>query len=151
MGLAARQTPTSTREGCFVCGDWKDEMIHLVDHATTVCRPCGTRVGRAILAMSPTVVARLWPASRSVRETRPATPQPADVGKHLGTDALAHLDLAQAYGEMGLMEDALRTAATALEKRAPLPIASQALNWMFSPGRAEPDALPTVARILRSE
>ena len=151
MGSAARQAPTSTGEGCFICGDWKDEMIHLPDHATAVCRPCGARVGRAILAMSPNALARLWPASPSVRDTRPVPPQSADVEKQLGTDALAHLDLAQAYGDMGLMDDALRTAAVALEERATLPIASRALNWMFSPGRAEPDALPTVARILRSE
>src|ERR1700683_5344748 len=123
MGLAARQAPTSTREGCFICGDWKDEMIHLPDHATAVCRPCGVRVGRAIFAMSPNVVARLGPGSPSARETRPAAPQSADVEKHIGTDALAHLDLAQAYGDMGRMDDALRTAAVALEERAPLPIA----------------------------
>jgi hypothetical protein len=164
MGLAARQASTSPSSGCFICGDWKDEMINLLDHATVVCRPCATRVGRAILAMSPTAVARLWPVSPSVRETRRSAPSAnvnveevytafkAGMEKHISVDdASTHLDLAQAYGEMGLMADALRTATTALGERAPLTIASRALNWIFSPGRAAPDALPTIARILRSE
>jgi hypothetical protein len=62
---------------------------------------------------------------------------------------LVHLDLARAYGEMGLMDDAIREAATALGERAPAAIASQAMNWMFSPPRAEPDALRIIARALR--
>ena len=111
-------------------------------------------------------MARLWPVSPSVREKREATGPPpstnVDVGnvfasskagiENIGdADDVTHLDLAQAYGEMGLMPDAIREAATALREGAPLTIASRALNWIFSPGRAEPDALGTVARILQSE
>jgi hypothetical protein len=100
-----------------------------------------------------------------VPETRRVTPPSVDIDveevfavfkagveKQISTDdASTHLDLAQAYGEMGLMADALRAAATALGERAPLTVASRALNCIFSPGRAEPDALPTIARALRSE
>ena len=145
------------------CGGWKDEMITLVEQGP-VCRPCVTRVGGAILAMSPTAVARLWPVSAAARETRRGAPPAVELdveevlaafrtglARHLSADALVHLDLAQAYGEMGLMGDAVREAATALGERAPATIASQALNWLFSPGRAEPDALRSIARALRSE
>jgi hypothetical protein len=81
-----------------------------------------------------------------------ALPAKAAVEKQIGSDATqAHLDLAHAYGEMGLMADAIREAATALGEGARLTLASQALNWLFSPKRAHPDALPTIARILRGE
>jgi hypothetical protein len=140
-------------------------MITLVDQGSAVCRPCVTKVGRAILAMSPTAVARLWPVRTTVRETQRGAPQSAvedveeilaafktGLEKHIRVeDASVHLDLAQAYGEMGLMGDAIREAATALGERAPATIASQAMNWIFSRQRAEPDALRIIASGLRNE
>jgi hypothetical protein len=163
--FSARQASADRSNGCFVCGDWKGEMFSLVDHATHVCRPCVTRVGRAILAMSPPIVARLWPVRPSVREERCGAPPSPDanaeeicagfkagVEKNISADdALAHFDLAQAYDEMGLMGDAIREAATALGERAPPAVAGRALNWLFLPGRAEPDALRAIARTLQSE
>jgi hypothetical protein len=166
MGATAGQKPATRSTGCLVCGGWKDEMIALVDHGAVVCRPCVTRVGRAILTMSPPIVARLWPATPPAREARRSAPAPsadvdvekvlasfkAGVEKHISdADAVTHLDLAHAYGEMGLMGDAIREGATALREGAPLPVASRALNWIFSPGRARSDALGAVARILQSE
>ena len=66
-------------------------------------------------------------------------------------DAVAHFDLALAYGGMGLMLDAIREAATALGERAPLALASRAVNWIFASERAHPDALETIARGLRRD
>ena len=56
-------------------------------------------------------------------------------------DARTHLDLAIAYGEMGLSFDAIRSAANALHERAPLSVASRALDWLFGPARARPGTL----------
>jgi hypothetical protein len=76
----------------------------------------------------------------------------AGVEKHIRSeDAQTHLDLAVAYGEMGLMADAVREAAIALGERAPIRIADQTLNWILSPERAHVDALPIIAKILRGE
>ncbi len=165
MGLAARQARTIRSPGCFVCEALNDEMITLADHGVVVCRPCVTRVGRAILAMRSPVAARLWPVSTSVLEPQRVALPPNEVNveelfatfklgveKHIGAeDALTHLDLGRAYGEMGLMADAIREVATALGERAPRTIASEALNWILSPERAHPDALRTIASMLRDE
>ena len=139
-------------------------MVTLVDPAAVLCRhPCVTRVGRAILAAGPSVLAQLWPEALPVREAQGHIPASTDlnaeevfasfkagVAKQISADdAQTHLDLAVAYGEMGLRADAIREAAIALGERAPVPIANRAMKWLFAPGRASPDALPTLVASLR--
>jgi hypothetical protein len=162
MAGSHRQALAGRSPGCLVCDAWNDEMISLVEHRAKLCRPCAANVGRTILATSATAVARLWPASPSATQPRRHTP-PTHVNveevftafkeglaRHLSTDdAQSHFDLAVAYGEMGLMADAIREAVIAFGEGAPLPIASRALNWLFAPGRAHPDALRTIVASLR--
>jgi hypothetical protein len=74
------------------------------------------------------------------------------IEKKIGdADAVTHLNLAQAYGQMGLMADAIRQAAITLGEGTPLAVASRALNWIFSPDLARPDAMGTIARMLQGE
>jgi len=165
MGKAISQALANRRNGCIICDGWRDDMIALADHGARICRPCVTRVGRAILSANPTVLGHLWPTTSSVGEvSRGALPPEevnaeevfaafkAGVEKQISADdAQTHLDLAVAYGEMGLIADAVREAATALGERASPTIATRAVNWLFAPGRAHPEALRTISRTLRSE
>jgi hypothetical protein len=155
---------SSRREeiGCRVCDAWADDMISLVDHQAMVCRACAARIGRHILANSPASVARFWPRSdASAPPPAPLSPASINVEEVFAAfkrgaekqasadDAQAHLDLAGAYGEMGLMTDAVREGSVALGAGASLAISSRALNWLFARGRAHPDALPAVVADLR--
>jgi hypothetical protein len=81
--------------------------------------------------------------SPSVREARRSGPLPSTdvdvekvlasfkvgIEKHIGdANDVVHFDLAAANGEMGLMADAIREAATPLREGAPLTVAGRALN-----------------------
>ncbi|MFO0739923.1 MAG: hypothetical protein U0270_28755 [Labilithrix sp.] len=118
-----------------------------------VCRTCAARIG----TLATEAHARVW--STQARSPRQAPAEQADVervfeefkagvAKQIRADDFeAHLDLAEAYREMGLLEDALREAGlvlTSASKRV-LPIPTKmtdiALRLLLTPPLLKPRGL----------
>ena len=126
MGASPKQAFAEGRMGCLICDAWGGEVISLVEHDALVCRPCSVTIGRAVVGMSPSMVARLWPGRPGGGADAHQSPGGVDLEEVSAAlrarvesmvtadDAQAHFDLALAYGEMGLMGDAVGEAATAL-------------------------------------
>jgi hypothetical protein len=128
-------------------------MIAVTGHHANLCRICTARIGAMIRNASDAFIARLWitdPATPPKRAARRDVRMKVDAlfeefkRTQVTDDARAHLDLARAYGEMGLTFDAIRSAGSALHESAPLSIARLALEWLFARNRAEPGALETL-------
>jgi hypothetical protein len=133
---------------------------------------CAAAIANVILLASDVFTMRLWrdtgAASSATREK--ADPDAAvvvgkssvldieevfrefkeGVAKHIADDDFsAHFELARAYAEMGLVPDALREAAIAIQERAPHATAMRALNWVLDPARAKPEAFALLVSALR--
>jgi hypothetical protein len=115
-------------DGCFSCG--RAAMFSPVDDVS-VCLGCAKRIAVFVIRASSDRVDGIWfltgsPPGAHQRPVPTVSLDPKEIErilaefergleKQLGAeDTLAHLDLAGAYREMGLLGDALREAAVAL-------------------------------------
>ena len=123
-----------------------------------VCRACASRIG-ALAAESPSDVwtSRVW--STQARTPRPPPTEHADVERVFqefkagvekqipADDFEVHFDIAEAYRDMGLLEDALREAGLVLMSAASrvLPLATKmtdlALRLVLTPPLLQPHGL----------
>jgi hypothetical protein len=64
-------------------------------------------------------------------------------------EAVSHLDLAVSYGDLGVMNHAVREAAMALVEMTPTRLAEVILCWLFDKERTRRGALAKVVALLR--
>lgn len=132
-----------------------------------VCRSCAKLIG-ALALTDTTSAAMIWSRQARPPHVMPASPGEADVERVFQEfkagvakqvtqeDYETHFDLAEAYREMGLLQDALREAGVTLTAAAPkmTPLATKltnlALRFVLSPPLLKPRGLEHLRSLLRS-
>lgn len=134
-----------------------------------VCRSCAKQIGALALEEGARAAA-VWSRQARPPHVMPAEKSPAEfdvervfqefkagVAKQISADAFeTHFDLAEAYREMGLLQDALREAGITLTTAAPklTPLATKltnlALRFVLSAPLLKPRGLEQLRGLLRS-
>jgi hypothetical protein len=137
-------------------------MLRVARIDAALCAPCVTRLGELLLHHGHAGLGHLRPSTpaRERHLTTEGSLRAPDLGTLLAEfprgvemairpdDAQAHLDLAHAYDEMGLAEDAFHEYGTALSARgAKDAVLVRALDSFLA--RAHPDVLAVLAAALR--
>ncbi|HEX7603103.1 MAG TPA: hypothetical protein VF316_15910 [Polyangiaceae bacterium] len=131
-----------TRNACFVCG--RGNALPAAEAACAVCSACCAPVGR-VLEAAPHAALAAWlelptktnapvPRGRSDADRRPSK-----------DDVRAHCDLALAYAEMGLSEDAVREAGVVLGHTDDDRMRLSALTIAFGMVKLRPGGIAGVA------
>jgi hypothetical protein len=142
---------------CAACRFAEGELV--VHAPKALCRRCALIIAHFFLNAPDVTLSALWnqtpdPAPRSEAPRFDAERAFADfkagvAGVIADADVFAHLELANAYAEMGLAIDAVRSAARVLSADAGPLLAQRAVELIFGQ-HARPDALEYTLRAMRT-
>jgi hypothetical protein len=117
------------KEACGLCAHGDARLFRSRAVPWLVCSDCFPRLARFVLESPRTVVARFWAIPREGEALRRGG-LPLELPQD---EVQAHADLAVAYREMQLAEDAIVEAATALCNRPGAEAARQAIDVLLGP------------------
>ena len=122
---------------CVLCDRESFDVLRVFPGDLVFCESCPRRVGDFIFTGDSRSLDRIWKAS--VTSRRPAI-EPAD--------AVTHADLALAYLEMGLLQEALMEAAGVLSAGIVTTAALDALRVVFSERLAQRNAITQLRKLI---
>ncbi|HEX7603369.1 MAG TPA: hypothetical protein VF316_17240 [Polyangiaceae bacterium] len=133
---------------CFVCGG--GNVLPALDGACCVCAACCAPLGRLLATAPPASLVAWFQLPSETARSFPSDYLSACAHASDG-DVQAHLDLALAYADMGLLGDAVREAGIVLMHSDAKPTRLSALSIAFGRVPVRPGGLSAMSATLADE